>query len=216
MAARPPSREPLASWPLSRILMPGSLAKTCSQPFTRSMTEETCGPFSITTLPLWLILSARNWQEISPALMLSVITVASAPAAATSTATTGMPAACARLTAGAIAFGSAALSRIRSTPEAMKLSIWVPCLFRSYSAEAVTTFTPEPALSVMPLVIATKNGLPSEPSVTPIDFSSLAEAEPVASARAAPAQRHPVRLVFLGGGGAGGQRQGGARQEQLL
>ena len=27
--------------------------------------------------------------------------------------------------------GSAALSRIRSTPEAMKLSIWVNCLFRS-------------------------------------------------------------------------------------
>src|SRR3954452_24079607 len=188
MAARPPSREPLASWPLSRILMPRSLAKTCSQPFTRSMTEETCGPFSITTLPLWLIASARNWQEISPALTLSVMIVASAPAAATSTATTGMPAACARLTAGAIAFASAAFSRIRSTPEAIKLSIWVPCLFRSYSADAVTTLTPEPALSVMPLVIATKNGLPSEPSVTPIDFRSLAEAVPVASARAAPAR----------------------------
>ena len=95
------------------------------------MTEETCGPFSMTTLPLSPILSARNWQAISPAWMLLVCTVASAPAAATSTATTTMPAACARLTAGAIAFGSAALSRIRSTPEAMKLSIWVNCLFRS-------------------------------------------------------------------------------------
>ena len=65
-----------------------------------------------------------------PATLL-VCTVASAPAAATSTATTTMPAACARLTAGAIALASAALSRIMSTPEAMKLSIWVNCLLRS-------------------------------------------------------------------------------------
>ena len=46
-----------------------------------------------------------NWQAISPAWTLLVWTVASAPAAATSTATTTMPAAWARLTAGAIAFG---------------------------------------------------------------------------------------------------------------
>ena len=99
---------------------------------TRSITAPTCGPFWMITLPPSApSLSAMYWQAISPAWTLLVCTVASTPAAATSTATTTMPAACARLTAGAIALASAALSRIMSTPEAMKLSIWLNCLFRS-------------------------------------------------------------------------------------
>jgi hypothetical protein len=42
-----------------------------------------------------------------------------------------MPACWARFTAETIAFGSAALRRMMSTPEAMKLSIWLNCLLRS-------------------------------------------------------------------------------------
>ena len=53
--------------------------------------------------------------------------VASAPAALTSTATTGMPAACARLIAGRIALGSTPLIRIRLAPAATKLSTCVNC-----------------------------------------------------------------------------------------
>ena len=45
-------------------------------------------------------------------------------------------------------------------------------------------FWPRPSA---PLISATKNGLPSEPTVMPIDFRSLAEAAPAASASAAPA-----------------------------
>ncbi len=52
--------------------MSGYLANTALQPFTRSMTAETCGPFSMTTLPLWPILSAMYWHARSPALVLSV------------------------------------------------------------------------------------------------------------------------------------------------
>ena len=81
------------------------------------------------------------WQAISPACTLFVVTVASAPLAAVSTATTTMPAACAFLIAGSSAWESAGLSRIRSTPEAMKLSTWVNCLPRSYSKPTVETLT---------------------------------------------------------------------------
>ena len=87
--------------------MSGNALSTFLQPFTRSITDDTCGPFSMTTLPLWSILSAKYWQAISPAFTLSVCTVASAPAAATSTPITTIPAACARFTAGAMARGSA-------------------------------------------------------------------------------------------------------------
>ena len=59
--------------------MSGYLAKTSLQPLTRSITAETCGPFSMITLPLWSILSARYWHEIWPAWTLLVCTVASAP-----------------------------------------------------------------------------------------------------------------------------------------
>ena len=50
--------------------MPGFLANTSLQPFTRSITEETCGPFSMITSPLPPILSTMYWQAISPAWML--------------------------------------------------------------------------------------------------------------------------------------------------
>ena len=132
------------------------------------------------------------WQEISPAWTLLVVTVASAPSAAVSTATTTMPAACAFLIAGPIALGSPGFSRIRSTPAAMKLSIWVTCLPRSYSKPTVVIFTLGLvflASNSAPFDSATKNGLPIEPSETPIDLSSLAEDGAVlrASAIAAPA-----------------------------
>ena len=45
MTFRPPSREPLPSWSSDRILIFGFLARTSLQPFTRSITAETCGPF---------------------------------------------------------------------------------------------------------------------------------------------------------------------------
>jgi hypothetical protein len=64
-------------------------------------------------------------------LTLSVITVTSAPAAATSKAATTMPAAWARFTEGSMAFGSTALIMTMSVPAALKLSICVNCLFRS-------------------------------------------------------------------------------------
>jgi cytochrome c-type biogenesis protein CcmH/NrfF len=68
--------------------MPGALANTSLQPFTRSVTAETCGPFWMMTSPLPPSLSTMYWQAICPAWTLLVCTVASAPAAATSTATT--------------------------------------------------------------------------------------------------------------------------------
>ncbi|SAL88431.1 hypothetical protein AWB68_08773 [Caballeronia choica] len=111
--------------------MPGLFASTSLQPFTRSSTADTGGPFSMITLPLPLIFFERKSHASCPAWMLFVCTVASAPAAATSTATTTMPAACAFFTAGSIAFGSAALSRMMSTCAEMKLSICVNCLFMS-------------------------------------------------------------------------------------
>ena len=83
------------------------------------------------TLPLPPILSAMYWQAISPAWTLLVCTVASAPGGGDVDRDDDDAGRLRRLTAGAIAFGSAALSRIMSTPEAMKLSIWVNCLFRS-------------------------------------------------------------------------------------
>ena len=49
------------------------------QPLTRSITEETCGPFWMMTLPLPPSLSTMYWQAISPAWTLLVCTVASAP-----------------------------------------------------------------------------------------------------------------------------------------
>src|SRR5713101_2228884 len=118
------------------------------------------------------------WQEISPAWTLFVVTVASAPSAAVSTATTMMPAPCAFLIAGPTAFGSPGFNRIMSTPAAMKLSIWVTCLPRSYSKPTVVIFTLGLvflASNSAPFERATKNGLPSEPSETQIDLSFLAK-----------------------------------------
>src|SRR5882672_5710546 len=158
--------------------MPGLLENTSLQPATRSITAETCGPFSMITSPLPPSLSTMYWQEISPAWTLFVVTVASAPSAAVSTATTMMPAACAFLIAGPRAFGSPGFKRIRSTPAAMKLSIWVTCLPRSYSKPTVVIFTLGLvflASNSAPFDRATKNGLPSEPSEMPIDLSSLAK-----------------------------------------
>ncbi len=131
MISRPPSREPLPFWLSDAIVMLPGFFSTSSQPLTRSITAETGGPFMIATLPPSFRWSTMYWQDFWPASMLLVWTVASAPLAETSTATTTMPAACARLIAGSIASGSAALTRIRSTPEAMKLSICEYCLLRS-------------------------------------------------------------------------------------
>src|SRR6266566_1926992 len=142
------------------------------------------------TSPLPPSLSTMYWQEISPAWTLLVVTVASAPSAAVSTATTMMPAPCAFLIAGPTALGSPGFNRIMSTPAAMKLSIWVTCLPRSYSKPTVVIFTLGLvflASNSAPFDRATKNGLPSEPSEMPIDLSSLANdgAELRASATAA-------------------------------
>src|SRR5947209_10421837 len=203
---RPPSREPLPSWSLDNTLMPGFFVKTFLQPTPRSITAETGGPFSMMTSPLPPNLSTMYWQEISPAWTLLVVTVASAPSAAVSTAATTMPAACAFLIAGPMALGSPGFNRIRSTPAAMKLSIWVTCLPRSYSKPTVVIFTLGLlflASNSAPLDRATKNGLPIDPSETPIDFSSLAEDGAVlrASAIAAPASvivfNMASSLVFL-------------------
>src|SRR3954470_10770085 len=184
--------------------MPPALANTLLQPLTRSITAETCGPFSMITSPLPPSLSTMYWHEISPACTLFVVTVASAPSAAVSTATTITPAACAFLIAGPIAFGSPGLSRIISTPAAMKLSIWVTCLPRSYSKPTVVILTLGLAFlasNSAPFESATKNGLPSEPSDTPIDFSSLADdgAELMTSANAAPASDIVFNIGFLPG-----------------
>ncbi len=67
---------------------------TSLQPFTRSITEDTCGPFRMIRSPLPPIFSTRYSQAIVPACVLLVSTVASAPFAAVSTATTTIPAAC--------------------------------------------------------------------------------------------------------------------------
>ncbi|MCY1302688.1 hypothetical protein D9M70_523630 [compost metagenome] len=111
--------------------MSGCRASTALQPLTRSSTADTGGPFWMITLPRPLSRSAIKPHASSPAWVLSVCTVASAPAAATSTATTTMPALRALRTAGSIARASAALIRIRSTLATIKLSMWVNCLFRS-------------------------------------------------------------------------------------
>ena len=111
--------------------MPGALASTALQPLTRSITAETCGPFWMIDVALAAELLDDELAGDLAGLDVVGLDGGIAPVAATSTATTTMPAACARLTAGSIAFASAALSRIMSTPEAMKLSIWVNCLFRS-------------------------------------------------------------------------------------
>src|SRR6185437_12512053 len=184
--------------------MPGFFEKTFLQPATRSITAETCGPFSMTTSPLPPSLSTMYWQEISPAWMLFVVTVASAPSAAVSTATTTMPAACAFLIAGPIALGSPGFNRIRSTPAAMKLSIWVTCLPRSYSKPTVVILTLGLvflASNSAPFDSATKNGLPIDPSETPIDLSSFAKdgVVPRASAIAAPASEIVFNMGFLPG-----------------
>src|SRR3954466_13287782 len=184
--------------------MPGFLPSTFLQPTTRSITAETCGPFSMMTSPLPPSLSTMYWQEISPAWTLLVVTVASAPSAAGSTATTTMPAACAFLIAGPTALGSPGFNRIRSTPAAMKLSIWVTCLPRSYSNPTVVIFTLGLlflASNSAPFDRATKNGLPSEPSETPIDLSSLAKdgAELRTSAMVALANVIVFNIGFLPG-----------------
>ena len=111
--------------------MSGAADSAFLQPLTRSITEDTCGPFSMMTLPLPPSLSMKYWQDTWPAWTLSVVTAASAPSALVSTATTLMPAFCAFWIAGRSAFTSPGLSRIRSTPAAMKLSIWLTCLPRS-------------------------------------------------------------------------------------
>ena len=95
------------------------------------MIEETCGPLTMMTSPLPLRWSTMYWQASAPALTLSVMTVTSAPGAATSKAATITPALWARFTAGAIAFASTALSMRMLTPAAMKLSICENCLLRS-------------------------------------------------------------------------------------
>ncbi|MNP51722.1 hypothetical protein D3C76_1460650 [compost metagenome] len=77
----------------------------------------------ITTLPLPFRRSVISLQAISPAWVLLEVIVASAPSAATSTATTTIPASFARFTAGPIPFESAALRMIISTLAAIKLSI---------------------------------------------------------------------------------------------
>src|SRR5437588_1885858 len=184
--------------------MPGFFERTFLQPVTRSITAETCGPFSMMTSPLPPSLSTMYWQEISPAWTLLVVTVASAPSAAVSTATTTMPAACAFLIAGPIALGSPGFNRIRSTPAAMKLSIWVTCLPRSYSKPTVVIFTLGLvflASNSAPFDNATKNGFPNEPSEMPIDLSSLAKdgAELRTSAIAAPANEIVFNIGFLPG-----------------
>ena len=130
-------------------------------------------------------------QAISPAWVLSEVMVASAPSAATSTATTTIPASFARLTAGPIPLESAALRMIMSTLAAIKLSICATCWPRSYPLETSVTLTLSPASlrasSSAPLVICTKNGLARSPTVTPMDFRSFACANGVA-ASSAPAQ----------------------------
>ena len=132
MTFMPPSREPLPSWSSDRISIFGFLASTSLQPLTRSITADDLRPVLDDHLAA---LVAQLVDDVLAGDLAGLdivgLHLASAPAAATSTATTTIPAACARLTAGAIALASAALSRIRSTPEAMKLSIWVNCLFRS-------------------------------------------------------------------------------------
>ncbi|MNC58819.1 hypothetical protein D3C75_1085780 [compost metagenome] len=70
-------------------------------------------------------------QAISPAWVLFEVIVASAPSAATSTATTTIPASLARFTAGPIPLESAAFRMIMSTLAAIKLSICDTCWPRS-------------------------------------------------------------------------------------
>src|SRR5438552_6241611 len=129
-----------------------------------------------------------------------------------------MPAACAFLIAGPMALGSPGLRRIRSTPAAMKLSIWLTCLPRSYSKPTAVIFTLGLvffASNSAPLESATKNGLPIEPSDMPIDLSSLAKdgAELKASAMAAPANEIVFNMSFLPGLLWSPTRQTGCRDE---
>src|SRR6201999_3286551 len=103
-----------------------------------------------------------------------------------------------------------AFNRIMSTPAEMKLSIWVTCLPRSYSKPTVVILTLGLvflASNSAPFDSATKNGLPIEPSETPIAFSSLALDGTAlsTSASAVPANRivfikasSPGRLCFPG------------------
>ena len=71
------------------------------------------------------------WQAISPAWTLLVCTVASAPVGGDVDRDHDDAGGLGALDRRLDRLGSAALSRIMSTPEAMKLSIWVNCLFRS-------------------------------------------------------------------------------------
>ncbi|MOA52420.1 hypothetical protein D3C78_1757120 [compost metagenome] len=81
----------------------------------------------ITTLPFSFRRSLMYLQAMAPAWVLSEVMVASAPSAATSTATTTMPASLARFTAGPIPLESAAFRMIISTLAAIKLSICATC-----------------------------------------------------------------------------------------
>ncbi len=106
--------------------MSGYFFMTSRKPATRSVTAETGGPLTITTCPLPFSRSATYLPSSSPACLLFEVTVASTPpSAATSTATTVIPAPFARNTAGAIPLLSAAFKRIKLTPEEIKLSIWL-------------------------------------------------------------------------------------------
>ena len=132
MTAKPPSRLPPAFCPSDTILMPGYLANTFLAPPTRSMTAETGGPLTITTLPLPLSRSAMYCPPCSPAWKLLEVMVASTPPSAfTSSATTMIPAALAFFTTGPTPWVSAAPRMMMSTPEAMKFSIWPTWVFRS-------------------------------------------------------------------------------------
>ena len=191
MTSRPPSRLPLAFWLSESTLISGCFLNSVWHPSTRFCTAETGGPLMITTLPFPFRRSVMYLQAISPAWVLSEVMVASAPSAATSTATTTIPASFARFTAGPIPLESAALRMIMSTFAAMKLSICATCWPRSYPLETSVTLTLSPASlrasSSAPLVICTKNGLARSPTVTPMDFRSFACANGVA-ASSAPAQ----------------------------
>ncbi|MFK4559573.1 hypothetical protein ABIF95_002103 [Bradyrhizobium ottawaense] len=98
----------------------------------------------------------------------------------------------------------------------MKLSIWVTCLPRSYSKPTAVIFTLGLvffASNSAPFDSATKNGLPIDPSETPIDLSSLAKdgAALRASAVAAPASMIVFNMDFLPGLSSSPARQTSCR-----
>ncbi|MCP9984682.1 hypothetical protein LUX32_49510 [Actinomadura madurae] len=192
------SRVRSARW-VATTVIPGLAAMASPQPFIRSLMAETAEPSTIASSPRPPSRPIRYLHASRPACTLSLVTVASAPAAATSTATTGIFACLARSTAGPMPSESTASTMIASTRCRTNVSILSVCALTSALAYWTETLTPRAAAaSWTAFPSARKKGLDAALSTTPIEVSasvpartrrSPASARPAAPAAAAAANR---------------------------